>query len=87
MKMVSISEGAGRFIALGLFAFFVYQVIISANKLKKAKMAMSTNTESEERRLMPSISACFTYDLVQNSTSLAADVQATLNDARQVHHL
>ena len=82
--MASLIDYGGRILALGLLAFFLVQVIFSANKLKEEKIAVSTTTRYDKSRLMPSIAVCFHYKkipLVSTNGSRIV-VEATLKDAR-----
>ena len=85
--MVSRSEKGGRLLALGLIAFLIFQVIISANKLTERKMAVSTTTEYDHKRLMPSISVCFAYKIADYQGNDPVElVKKTLREARQVYY-
>ena len=88
-EMASKAESGGRILALGLMVFFIVQVIRSTNKLRANIVAVSTTTEYEEKRLMPSISVCFPFTKSEDSagSDLVEVVQKTLNDSRQVNLL
>ena len=62
--------------ALGLFAFLVYQVIISVKKLQSQRTAVSVRKFYEDIRFMPSVSICFMkkrdqYPFGENNITLA----------------
>ena len=86
-EMASKAESGGRILALGLMVFFIVQVIRSTNKLRANIVAVSTTTEYEEKRLMPSISVCFPFMKSEESagSELEVVVQKTLNDSRHVN--
>ena len=83
-EMASNTKRVGRLLAIGLVAFFIAQVIISVNKLRDKKTAVSATTEYEEKRLMPSISVCFAMKKSEDTagSELLEVVQKTLNDTR-----
>ena len=87
--MASKAETGGRILALGLMVVLIVQVIISTNKLRAKTVAVSTTTEYEDKRLMPSISVCFPFTKSEDSTGseLVEIVRKTLNDTRQVYLL
>ena len=82
--MASNAKMVGRLLAIGLMAFFIAQVIISVNKLRAKKTAVSATTEYEKNRLMPSISVCFPMKKSEDTagSELLEVVQKTLNDSR-----
>ena len=57
--MGKITQTGGRILALGLFAFLMYEVIISVKKLQSERTAKSAKKYYDNNRLMPSISICF----------------------------
>ena len=91
--MASKIKSGGRLLAFFLPIFFLWQVIISVNKLREEKIAVSTTKQYDKSRLMPSFSLCFRYRKVQPDANLNKAIstngtgvlaQATLNDARKV---
>ena len=81
--MASNAARGGRVLAFGLAVVFIIEITISANKLRDKIVAMSTTTEHEDNRLMPSISVCFRFKKSQyQGNELVEVVQKTLNDTR-----
>ena len=81
--MSSIAERGGKLLAICLTVFLVAQVFMSANKLMDKKTSISTTTEYEDERLMPSISVCFPYPKSEyQGNSREELVMKTLNDTR-----
>ena len=84
--MASLVDLGGRLLLLGLSLLFLYQVVISANKLREEKTAVSTTKQYDQSRLMPTIAVCFEYEKYKdyqgnNAKDLA---NLTLNQSRQV---
>ena len=83
--MATKAERGGRFLAIGLVVSLIILVIISANKLRARIVAVSTTTEHEDKRLMPSISVCFTVTKSDYQGNVLEEVvQKTLNDTKYV---
>ena len=77
------AERGGRMLAAGLTIFLVAQVFMSANKLMEKKTSISTTTEYEDKRLMPSISVCFPFPKSEyQGNSREELVLKTLNASR-----
>ena len=80
--MVSMVEKGGRLLALALFAFLIYEVITSASRFWVGRTAVTTYTEDDGKRIMPSISVCFDYKMVDHQGhDIGKLVQKTLNEA------
>ena len=71
-------------LALGLLTFFLVQVIISANKLRDEKTAVSTTKQYDQSRIMPSFSFCFFFKKKRGGNTTKIVAEETLKDARQV---
>ena len=81
--MATKTERRGRVLAIGLAISFLILVIISANKLRARMVAVSTTTEYEDKRIMPSISVCFPFTKSDyQGNELEEVVQKTLNDTK-----
>ena len=83
LKMATNAERGGRVLGIGLAVSLIILVIISANKLRTGIVAVSTTTEYEDKRVMPSISVCFPFTKSDyQGNELEEVVQKTLNDSR-----
>ena len=84
-KMTSVSRKLGRILAAGLIIFLVAQIIMALGKLRDEKTAVSTTTQYEQSRLMPSFSICFHAKKVNYQGNDGAEYASiTLNQTRQV---
>ena len=83
--MASISKIVGRLLAVGLFIFLIAQIIIALGKLRDEKTAVSTTTQYEQSRLMPSFSICFHIKRPAYQGNDPSELaQITLNQTRKV---
>ena len=82
--MGKITQTGGRILAVGLFAFLMYEVIVSVIKLQSERTSKSAETFYDNIRLMPSVSICFKkkreyYPFDENNSTLA---ELELNSTR-----
>ena len=83
-----IGKTGGRLLVLGLIAYFISKVIISAQKLQHVQIGTSKTTKYEDDRLFPSISICFVpTGPAGNYKYNGTELEIGLNITKQVTYL